>query len=693
VTGAPSEVWWGLEAEPGDRPPMVPGPGPAGIQPELLTATRESVRAAIRARIRGFTPDWTNLARDDAGVALVRLFGTMAEPVLRRVNRLPEKALVEHLRIAGVQPLPATAAAALLEFTVSAAAGRSVLVPPGYQAGAAPAIGQGEQVVFETEHAVQATPATIGGAAVEEAGLVAEVDLGAAAARPFPAFGADPRPGNALWVGLALDPAVASPSPSLAIGLVAAAPAGAPPAAAGGGVAPLPVPPPPLLRWELLDGGRRVPVELLRDETGSLRRTGVVELGLPRSWRPGRPPGGPGLPELLWLRVEFVQGTYPAPPSLAAVRVNLARATAVRTIRDEVLERTEDGPGDGLTRMRVSQVPVLPGSLVVEVDDDPGGDVFGTEGGEAGASSRWEEVDSLAVHGPGAQVFEVDHAAGELTFGDGIHGARVPQGFRNVRAVVYRAGGGAQGRVDAQAVSTPVTSVPFVDAVTNPFPASGGVDAEADAAAIRRGPDELRSRGRAVTPADYAALARRAPGAEVARAHGVAGLHPDFPGAAIPGVVGVLVVGPDRADGPPYPTEADLQAVTAFLTRTVAPAGVEVVAAAPRFHRVQVEAQVVLDPDEAATEVVRQAGDALRRYLHPLQGGDAATGWPFGGTLRHVALVRLLLGVDGVLAVPQLNVVLDGVRQPPCTDRPIAAHALLWPDGHELLPVEQRGAP
>jgi hypothetical protein len=45
-----------------------------------------------------------------------------------------------------------------------------------------------------------------------------------------------------------------------------------------------------------------------------------------------------------------------------------------------------------------------------------------------------------------------------------------------------------------------------------------------------------------------------------------------------------------------------------------------------------------------------------------------------------------------VLAVPQLNVVLDGVRRSPCTDEPIAPHALVWPDGHELLPVAQGDA-
>jgi hypothetical protein len=86
-----------------------------------------------------------------------------------------------------------------------------------------------------------------------------------------------------------------------------------------------------------------------------------------------------------------------------------------------------------------------------------------------------------------------------------------------------------------------------------------------------------------------------------------------------------------------------------------------------------------------------KASAALDGYLHPVTGGDAKTGWPFGGPLQHVALVRCLLQVDGVRAVPQLNVVLDGSRYAPCTDVPIPANTLLWPDGHLLLPVPGAG--
>jgi predicted phage baseplate assembly protein len=686
MSPAATEAWWGREAESRGQPVMVDVPGQPVSQPELLPASKEAVRAAIQARIAGFTPDWTNPAPDDSGVALVRLFGIQMEPLLSRVNRLPEKALVEHLRIAGVTPLPATVAQALLTFTVAPAAGGSVLIPAGFQAGASPATGSGGQVIFETERAVAATPATVAAVAVDVAGVVSAVDP---ALVGFRAFGPVPSPGNALWVGLAVPPGAATPAPSLSLALaVAATPGTPPPPVAAGGVAPSAAAPAPLISWAVLDGGGMVPARLLRDETGGLSSGGIVELGVPAQWRPGRPPGSVGLPELCWLRALLENGDYHSPPAYSAVLVNAARAQASRTIRDEPLVMLPDSR-DGLTRMQLSQVPVVPHSVQLEIDEDPGGDVFGTA---SGVTTQWTEVDSLGSYGPEDRVFTVDYATGVVTFGDGVHGAQVPAGFRNVRAAQYRTGGGAAGAVAAGAVNALLTSVGFVTAVTNPDSASGGTDTEPDARAIVRGPGELRTGDRAVTPADYGVLAVNAPGALVVRAQGVTGLHPDFPGVPIPGVVGVLCVAPDTGTGlPPVPTEDDLRAVTAFLAGQAAPAGVQVAAAAPAFHLVRIEAWLVLDPGEDQADLLRAAGSALDGYLHPLTGGDAGSGWPFGGPLRHIPLVRRLLSVPGVRAVPQLTVVLDGVKHSPCTDVPIPPNTLPWPEGHVLLPVPGAG--
>jgi predicted phage baseplate assembly protein len=212
-------------------------------------------------------------------------------------------------------------------------------------------------------------------------------------------------------------------------------------------------------------------------------------------------------------------------------------------------------------------------------------------------------------------------------------------------------------------------------------------------AARRRGPLELRARGRAVAAADYALLARQAPGARVARAHAAGGFHPDVPGRPVPGLVGVLVVPADRGDGPPLPDQGTLDAVARHLVERAAPAGVQVVVGAPTYERVRVEGQLVAARGADLGVVLREAIAAVNRWLDPVDGGDDGQGWPFGRPIRHAALVRRLLGaVPELRAVPSLSLVVDGRRLPLCADHALAEHALPWPAAHELVPVTDGGA-
>ena len=355
-------VWWGKESPPLQAVRLVPGP--LGQQPELLPSSRQAVMTQVRERVPSFTPQWTNLRVSDAGVALLRLFSEQMEPVLQRLNRLPEKALVEFLSIAGVEPLQARAASVVLEFAVSDGAPESVLVPAGFQVGAQSADSSGALVVFETERSLFAAPVEIAEMHVQQGSVFQEVDPQSASdAAPFLPFGIKALPGSALWIGLAGD---VVPGPTLSLGIRVTAPPGAPPPVPAGGVMPLPVPPPPTLRWEVLDGTSPTPADVVIDETGGLLRSGVVELQLPRRWRLGRPEGLAGEQPLRWLRLRIVHGQYPASPQLSFVKLNVTRALAARTIRDEVLEPVPNTDG---RRWRLSQTPILPDSLILEVDE------------------------------------------------------------------------------------------------------------------------------------------------------------------------------------------------------------------------------------------------------------------------------------------------------------------------------------
>jgi predicted phage baseplate assembly protein len=450
------------------------------------------------------------------------------------------------------------------------------------------------------------------------------------------------------------------------------------------------VPPPPLLRWELRDGGIWRPLEVALDETGGLVRSGVIELELPRSWRAGVLARLSATP-LRWLRLSIVFGRYPSPPSLRFILLNVVPAMAARTIRDEALEQV---PGSDGRQYRLAQTPVIPASLIVEIDEGASPELplpSGEPAAQPPPVRRWSQVPSLADADPDDRVYVLDPATGVLQFGDGINGAAVPDGFRNVRALVYQVGGGAAGAVEAETATTQLSSAPFVTGVTNPLPASGGMDAETVASTYRRGPQEIRARNRAVAVADYGLMALRAPGAQVVRALGVSGFHPAYPGLAIPGVVGVYVIPPDRGEGPPTPDEGTLRAVAEYLATTVAPAGVEVVAAAPFYHKVRAEIGVVIDPAADQGQTVRALTTALNQYLDPITGGEDGDGWPFGGALRYAPLLRrLITGVEGVRAIDRLTLLIDGARVPACTDFQPRAYALFWPDPHEVVPVPAR---
>jgi len=469
----------------------------------------------------------------------------------------------------------------------------------------------------------------------------------------------------------------------LSLGIGVASPPGQPPPASSGGLEPLPVPPGPLLSWEILDGGSFKQLEIIRDETGGLVRSGVIELALPKQWRVGpRPAGLEGDKPLRWLQLRILFGQYRDDPTLSFIKLNMVAAIAARTIRDEVLQPVPNSRGRVL---RLSQTPILPKTLQLEVDE---GDL--AAGGD-GQVRIWKEVDDLSSYGPEDRVYVLDHESGLVNFGNGLQGLAVPPGFRNVRAVSYRVGGGAAGAVDAKAINSLVSSAPFINGVDNPLPATGGSDTETQESALRRGPQEIRSRGRAVTIADYELMALRTPGAQVRRAHAVSGLHPSYPGQPIPGVVGIFIVPPDRNEGPPTPDEGTLRSVAEGLSQSLGPVGIEVAAAAPRYHRIRVELGVVLSAFADEGSAVREVLKTLNTYFHPLTGGDDGNGWPFGGSIRNSALLRRLLAVDGVSAIPRLNIVLDGSRIRGCTDVAIEPHSLLWSDAHEVVVIEAGG--
>jgi predicted phage baseplate assembly protein len=226
--------------------------------------------------------------------------------------------------------------------------------------------------------------------------------------------------------------------------------------------------------------------------------------------------------------------------------------------------------------------------------------------------------------------------------------------------------------------------VPFISTVVNHRAAVGGTDGESVADAAVRGPLQLRTRDRAVTAEDYERLAREA-APEVARVRCV----------EADGDVRVLVVpGVGRSDTRTLddlsPGPDDLERIGRYLDERRC-VGARVSVQPPVYVGVTVVAGVRAALRSAIASVQERAVRELYRYLDPVDGGPAGTGWPFGRALRLGELHALLERVPGVESVEDVRLFpvdpVTGERGSAASPIEVPPDALLHSVGHQVRVV------
>ncbi|MEP6779518.1 MAG: putative baseplate assembly protein [Gemmatimonadaceae bacterium] len=123
---------------------------------------------------------------------------------------------------------------------------------------------------------------------------------------------------------------------------------------------------------------------------------------------------------------------------------------------------------------------------------------------------KWAEVQSFYKRRPDERIYTTrlgDDGNTVAQFGDGVHGARLPTGRENVRAL-YRKGTGTGGNVRAGQLSTLLTRPIGLKGAINPQLASGGTDAEPRDNASENAPITVLTLDRVVSLRDYEDFAR-----------------------------------------------------------------------------------------------------------------------------------------------------------------------------------------
>lgn len=388
-----------------------------------------------------------------------------------------------------------------------------------------------------------------------------------------------------------------------------------------------------------------------------------------------------------WLRIRKDDNRpFLAPPRLHSWRLNTTWATQVQTIHNEIIGSSNGQPNQ---RFQLNLHPILSRAeldirepeemhlndpmIKVEANGDPAG--FQDEG----VWIRWQAVPNFYRSTPHDRHYTLDHITGEIHFGDGLRGLVPPVAHNNIRATRYESGGGLNGNRTSHTIQELKTTLPYVDSVDNFEPATGGAERETVAEIETYGPRALRNRGRAVTGKDLEDLAHEA-SPDIARAQAsqpaaietfeqleptelwldptkkpdtnTLALHNDFQR----GAVGLIIV-PESSAVQPTPSVALLDRVRRYLSERASPTA-RIWVSGPDWVRVSVTAQVVPASLDSAVTLSHRVTTALEAYLHPLTGGPAGQGWPFGRVPYTSDIYSLVGDLPGVDHINDLSITL-----------------------------------
>jgi predicted phage baseplate assembly protein len=219
---------------------------------------------------------------------------------------------------------------------------------------------------------------------------------------------------------------------------------------------------------------------------------------------------------------------------------------------------------------------------------------------------------------------------------------------------------------------------------TNRRAATGGSAPETLEEAQTRVRRELKTPFRAVTTEDFEQLARATPGLRVARAQAIPLYSPRAPQEQTPAAVTVVVVPFSEADRP-IPSPAFLLTVCRHLDKhRLITTQLHVIR--PDYVEVDVRASVTLRPGFEPATTLQRIEEALRTFLHPLHGGPAGEGWPFGRTVYKSEIYQQIENVDGVDCAE--NMVLTatgrGITRSAEGHIVIPPHSLVYAGEHDI---------
>ncbi|MFI9155488.1 putative baseplate assembly protein [Streptomyces sp. NPDC053367] len=638
------------------------------LPPDLDDRTWQDLAAEMRELRKKYTERWTDDSPSDIGMTLIELFAWLAEGIIFRLNQVPEKNYIAFLNLMGITRNPATPAAASLTFTTRAP---SVEVPAGTQAQTVATEGEAP-IVFETDQDLTVLPTRLTTALLvtldQDSGDVVYDDVSGDLVGT---------PTGRLLVNVS-----SGLITRLCLGFEEPIPPGTEILLRPRLYRPLPSSPAGEVTWTHSVGEEAPDAWPGLAPPSGLRtlREEHVRLSAPQDWARQNPTvHWPDVharnsifnEERFWIGLGIEnQGEEELRIGLGRVLFNAAPAHTALTIRSPEVLGTSTGEPFQVFTLRNRPLhkrtdPKAPyADLVVQVGQ-----------GMPPVWETWQLVPELL---PGAgKVYRLDPVTGEISFGS--HDDRrqqgrgsIPPAGSQVRAERYRfvssgtSGNVSPGRVVVLGTRVDGAMPAGVGGVTNLAAGTDGSDEEPIEESLRRAPEELKIRDRAVTAEDFAFLAREATSdVRISRClppHPPSGPPWTFGGIdRAPGNVNVIVV-PDQGErvARPEPPPELVDMVRGYLDER-RDLTVRLFVHGPRYLPVVTDVSVVVwreairagvDLDAVETDV----RERIAAFLHPTRGGTTGTGWEVGQHVFSSDLFRAVMPDDHVGFIERITV-------------------------------------
>ncbi len=658
-----------------------------------------------RALIPLHAPGWTDHNVHDVGITFMELLAAITEADLFRIDLVGDEHRRKFLALVGVRPRPPRGTRAVV--SIRAAAGAFDL-PSGFEFGSTR-----RQFRYRMEHGLTVVAGGLDAVWTQAGGVTRDLTADLKRGTSIAPFGNDPEPGAALVLGMAPpDPA----GKTLSVQFVVTDERTGEREALRDPAEPL-LHHDARVAWEVRTGPstwRELADDDVRDGTRAFTLSGRVQVHMPADMV--QDTFADDDRNLYLLRCRLVSGRYDDAPRLATIAWNgVIVRQEVPTGSDWVLAAGAGVQGPVPTAGepvqftavfdaagRISDIefdaadapaflaldyeapqPGTEGRLSLEAtvagkgNGKPGQEVALAEPLVADSSLvlhtleeanwvRWEARPDFTASEPADTHYVPDPTTGAVRFGDGASGRAVPSGARIV--VAYDTTHGEAGNVDRGTIDTVAASAHNLAAVVDldatrgnigkveqPLPAAHGSDAESLEAAAARAVELVEASGRAVTLDDFRTLALAAPGTRVARVEAWANTHPAFPCLKAPGIV-TLVVLPFLPRERPQPTPALRRRVLSHLVpRTILGTRLEVVG--PEYVEVRVCAQVQACAGVSTAGLAERIRERLDAFFHPLHGGEAGEGWPFGRDVYRSEVLQVIDETPGVEHVLTLELI------------------------------------